>query len=390
MSAGHIQRRGKSSWRLKFEGGARDPQTGKRKIQYVTFRGTKREAQVELARLISAVGDATYVEPTRLTVAQHVASRIGHWEASEDISARTAQRYRQLLDGQLRPHVGALLVQKLSTVDVERWHVTLRTRGRCRGNGGISARTVAHAHRLLCHALDDAMRHNVVPRNVAKLQSPPRVQAGEMAILDPDGISALIADLRGHVLYPQAILALFTGLRLGEVLALRWINVDLDAKVIRVREALEETKEHGVQVKAPKTRAGRRDVSLPAIVVDGLREHRRQQLELRMALGAGRMPDDALVFPDQLAGGYQTPSAASRAWGLVADALGMPQITFHGLRHTHASQLIDAGIDIVTISKRLGHASPDVTLRGYAHLFRRDDGKAADAIDAALAGAAGS
>ena len=127
-----------------------------------------------------------------------------------------------------------------------------------------------------------------MPRNVAKLQSPPRVQAGEMAILDRDGINTLIADLRGHVLYPRAILALFTGLRLGEILALGWRNVDLDAKVIRVREALEETKEHGVQVKAPKTRAGRRDVSLPAIVVDALPDHRRQQLEVRMALGAGR------------------------------------------------------------------------------------------------------
>lgn len=390
MTAGNITKRGRTSWRLKFEGGPRDPQTGKRKIEYVTFRGTKRDAQVELARLVAAVGDATYVEPSKLTVALHVAARIAHWEASEDITARTAQRYRQLLDGQLRPHIGALLIQKLSTVDVERWHATLRTSGRRRGNGGVSARTVVHAHRLLCHALDDAMRHNVVARNVAKLQSPPRVQAGEMAILDRDGINALIAELRGHELYARAILALFTGLRLGEVLALGWRNVDLDAKVIRVRAALEETKEHGVQVKAPKTRAGRRDVSLPAIVVDVLRDHRRQQLELRMALGAGRMPDDALVFPEPLSGAHQAPSAASRAWGLVADALGMPQITFHGLRHTHASQLVDAGIDIVTISKRLGHASPDVTLRVYAHLFRRDDGKAADAIDAALAGAGGS
>ena len=190
-------------------------------------------------------------------------------------------------------------------------------------------------------------------------------------------------------MYAQAIVALFTGMRLGEVLALRWLNVDLDGKVIRVREALEETKAHGLQVKAPKTRAGRRDIGLPDIVVDALRDHRRQQLELRMALGAGKMPVDALVFPT-LEGGHQAPSDASRAWGLVADGLGMPEITFHGLRHTHASQLIDAGVDIVTISKRLGHASPDVTLRVYAHLFRRDDDKAAAAINAALAGAAGS
>jgi len=303
MTAGHIRPRGKKSWELKFDAD-RDPATGKRKIQYVSFKGTKREAQVELARLIAAVGDASYVEPSKLTVAGHVRARIDHWESSEAISARTAQRYRQLLDGQIRPHIGARLVQKLSTVDVEKWHATLKTGGRRRGNGGVASRTVVHAHRLLSHALDDAMRHAMVPRNVAKLQPPPRVQVSEMAILDRDGIATTITKLLGHEMYAPAIVALFTGMRLGEVLALRWLNIDLDGKMIRVREALEETKAHGLQVKAPKTRAGRRNISVPDIVVDALRSHRRQQLELRIALGAGKMPVDAFVLPT-IEGGAQ-------------------------------------------------------------------------------------
>ena len=116
-------------------------------------------------------------------------------------------------------------------------------------------------------------------------------------------------------------------------------------------------KAHGLRLKSPKSQAGRRDISLHEIVVDALRDHRRQQLELRMALGAGKPSADALVFPD-LEDGPQAPSNVSRAWGLVAADLGMPEITLHGLRHTHASQLIEAGVDIVTISKRLGHASP--------------------------------
>jgi integrase len=172
----------------------------------------------------------------------------------------------------------------------------------------------------------------------------------------------------------------------AQVLALRWAHVDLDGKVIRVREALEETKAHDIQIKAPKTKAGRRDVSLPIIVVDALRDHRKQQLEFRMALGAGKLPDDALVFPAPLKGGYQSPRAFSKQWADVAESLGMPEVTFQALRHTHASQLIDAGVDIVTISKRLGHASPNITLKVYAHLFRKDDSKASDAINAALAG----
>jgi integrase len=244
---------------------------------------------------------------------------------------------------------------------------------------------VLHAHRLLSHALGDAERHGLIQRNVAKLQRPPKIEKSEMLILDAKGIGRVVNKLHGDDLYALTIVAMFTGMRLGEVLALRWRNVELASQVIHVREALEETKAHGLRFKATKSEAGRRDISLPNIVVETLGSHRRKQLELRMALGLGKAPGDALVFTE-IDGSPQAPSDVSRAWGLKADALGIPEITFHGLRHTHASQLIDAGVDIVTISKRLGHASPDITLRVYAHLFRQDDRKAAAAINAALAG----
>ena len=132
MSAGHIQRRGRSSWRLKFEG-ERDPETGRRKTHHVTFRGTKARAKLKLAELVAAVGGGSYVDPTKLTVGDHVLERIDQWEASEAISARTAQRYRQLANGQIIPHIGSRLVQKLTTLDVETWHATLRPAVAARG-----------------------------------------------------------------------------------------------------------------------------------------------------------------------------------------------------------------------------------------------------------------
>ena len=159
--------------------------------------------------------------------------------------------------------------------------------------------------------------------------------------------------------------------------------VDLDGKMIQVREALEQTKLFGVRFKPPKSKAGRRDVTLPDILVDALREHHKAVLELRMQLGAGRLPDDALLFAN-IVGKPLSPTAVSTAWADFAESIGIPAVTFHALRHTHASQLIDAGVDIVTISKRLGHAKPDITLRVYAHLFRNDDSKAAAAINAAF------
>jgi hypothetical protein len=121
---GHIRRRAKNSWRLKFDAG-RDAD-GNRKTQYHTFRGSKREAQVKLAELIASVATNVYVEPNKITVAEFVRNRIEQWEAAGDITARTAARYRELAENQIAPHLGSNALQKLRPLDIEEWHTTLR------------------------------------------------------------------------------------------------------------------------------------------------------------------------------------------------------------------------------------------------------------------------
>jgi integrase len=377
---GHIRQRGKRSWELKFDAG-RDPATGKRKVQYHSFKGTKREAQIKLAELIASVGKGAYVEPHKVTVADFVRARVDQWEAAGDISARTAQRYRQLVENQIVPYLGATLLQKLRPLDVEAWHAALRNGGRVRGKGGVAARTTGHAHRILGKALRDAARNGILSRNVVSEHSAPKVTDDEMVIVQD--VTGLAEKLREWRLGTVAMVSMFTGARLGEVLALRWNRVDLDGGVVKVREALEQTKAHGIRFKSPKSRASRRDVTLPDMLVEVLRDHRKAALELRMQLGAGRLPNDALLFAT-IEGGPLSPNAVSAAWADFAASIGMPDVTFHALRHTHASQLIHEGVDIVTISKRLGHAKPDITLRVYAHLFQKDDSKAAAAINAVL------
>jgi integrase len=378
--SGHIRKRGRNSWRIKFEA-ERDPITGKRKIQYQTFRGTRQEAKAKLIELLASVGKGTYVETNKITIADFVKARIEQWEAAGKLSARTAVRYRELLANQITPHIGAKVLQKLRPLDIEEWHTTLRINGRAGGKGGLAARTIGHAHRVLSKALSDALRNELTVKNVAKAHSAPKVPDEEMIIVHD--VPALVEKLKSHRLQIPAVVSLFTGMRLGEVLALRWSRVDLDKKVIQVREALEETKEHGIRFKAPKSKAGRRDVTLPDILVEALRDHRKAELELRMKLGIGKLPVDALLFAD-IEGAPLSRNAITAASSDYAASIELPDVTFHALRHTHASQLIDAGVDIVTISKRLGHAKPDITLRIYAHLFRKDDGKAAAAINSIL------
>ena len=185
--------------------------------------------------------------------------------------------------------------------------------------------------------------------------------------------------------FHRRMLALFCGLRAGEVLALRWSAVDLERRVLRVRESLEETAGQPLRIKSPKTDAGRRSVALPDVVVNALHDHRRRQLELRLLLGQGRPPADGLLF-HALDGGPSRRTGLSIRWAETAAALGIPYITFHALRHSHASMLIAAKVDIATVASRLGHASAATTLRVYAHLFAKDAAAAADAINAAIGG----
>jgi integrase len=381
---GHIRRRGRNSFEIKYEV---PREGGGRRTVYRTVKGSRREAAAELNRLQAQVASGGHVDSSKLTVSGYLMTRLAHWKASGVISPKTAERYEQLITGQIIPHIGSKLIQKLTTRDIEAWHTILRTRGRrgrkglLDGQGGVSSRTIGHAHRILSKALREGVQHELVLRNVCTVQRPPKVGADKMPILTPAQVAAFPAKLDGHRHAAIAITALFTGMRRGELLATRWGNCDLEAEVIRVRESLEQTRS-GLRFKEPKSAAGIRDIRLPAVVTDVLRAHRKQLLETRLVLGQGRLTDQDLVFP-AWDGSPQQPNNFCSVWSKLARKLGF-DIPFHGLRHTHASQLIHAGVDVVMIARRLGHSSPVITLRVYAHLFPQDDSKAAAAIDAAL------
>jgi integrase len=209
-----------------------------------------------------------------------------------------------------------------------------------------------------------------------------RRKDAEIEILTPDQVKAVLESLKGHSLHPIVSLALATGLRRGELLGLQWGDVDLDAGTLRVERSVEETRS-SLRLKSPKTRAGRRNISLPPDTVAMLRAHKVKQLELRLVLGMGNIERDTLVFSD-VEGRMLNPHAVSRAWRRVCDAKELPRVSFHALRHTHVSMLIRAGVDILTISRRLGHSKASVTLDVYGHLIEGADAAAAKAIEGVL------
>jgi len=376
---GHIRRRGRESWELKFDLG-RDPLSGKRKIRYASFKGTKRQAQAELNRLISECASGAGVDPSKVTLAEF----LDRWErdwASLNVSPKTLERYTELLRRHVRPHIGHVRIQRLRAVTLMELYAKLLREGQG-GNVGLAARTVGHVHRVLHRALGHAAQWAVIAQNIADNVSPPPVETTEVQILQSEDVQGLLErlrDRRGRLLYTIAVVMLGTGVRRGELLALRWR--DFDGAKLRIERSLEQTRQHGLRFKSPKTKHGRRAISLPPAAVAELRLHRKAQQEMRLKLGLGKAPDDALIFANWN-GEVRSPDALSKEWAACMDQIGMAEITLHSLRHTHASQLIAAGMDVLTISRRLGHGGPAITLGVYGHLYSNTDDKAAAIIEA--------
>lgn len=385
---GSITRRGRNSWRVKFDLEP-DARTGKRRTKYATVRGKRADAERELTRLLASVDGGTFVEPATVTVAEHLRAWLGRMEPGSSappapptgISPKTAERYRQLAEAQIVPHLGNVRLQKLRPAHVHEWHETLLQSGSKRGKP-LAARTVGHAHRVLHRLLARAVGVELLSRNVAAAVPPPKVETPEVQILTQDQITSTLVSLAGHELETIVKLALATGMRRGEIAALRLSDLDLEHSTLTVERTLEETKA-GLRLKQPKTRYGRRTISLPPSTVSMLREHRRKLLEERVQRGLGKPDQQSLLF-GEADGSPMRPNAVSEKWRWARESLDLPGVSFHALRHTHASALIAAGLDVVAISRRLGHANPTITLNTYAHLFKKDDSGAASAIEAAM------
>jgi integrase len=374
---GHIRRRSEHSWELKFDVGA-DPITGKRRIRYSNFKGTKREAEIELAKLVAANAAGEGVDPSRATIAEFVNRWEQDWAAS-NVGPKSLERYRQLLLLYVKPNIGSVRIQKLRPVHLNELYGKL-LRGGGKDGRPLSPRTVGHVHRVLHRLLGHATTWGVTTQNVAAAVSPPRVpDESEVQILSEEQIATILHALEGRTLRPIVAFLLGTGARRGEALALRWKDLDLATGTVRIERSLEQTKS-GLRFKSPKTKNGRRNVSISPWLFAELRAHRARQQERRLSLGQGRAPDDSLVFA-RWDGSTRSPHWLTQKWALKMGALKI-DCTLHGLRHTHVSQLIAAGMDVLTISRRIGHASPTITLGVYGHLFSNTDSRAAEIMEA--------
>jgi integrase len=297
-STGHIRQRTPGSWELRYNLG-RDPATGKRRMATTTVRGDRRAAEKELRRLLRALDTGEHVDPTRMLVREWLTAWLG--AIREEVSPKTHERYSEIVANFLAPELGNLPIIKLAPVHISTAYARWATGGRRDGKpGGLSPQSRRHIHRILKAALERAVEQQLIARNPADVLARhlPKVERKEMVTLTAHQAAELLESIKRSRVYWPVLIALSTGMRRGEILALRWRNVDLERGIVRVVESLEQTKV-ALRFKAPKTEKARA-IALPSFAVEELRRRKRQQAEELLAVGV-RQSGETLVLVGPMA-----------------------------------------------------------------------------------------
>jgi integrase len=248
---------------------------------------------------------------------------------------------------------------------------------------GYATASVRHMHTTLRDALQNALKLGLVYRNVADMVEPPRIQQAEMAVLTEDQARLLLDTVAGDRLEVLVVLALATGMREGELIALRWGDVDFGSGVVQVNRTLKQTPQ-GRQIGKAKSKRSRRPIALPASVAAALRGHRVRQLDERLRLGEAWQEND-LVFCDEIGRRLSPSRFNALGWfGRVVRQSGVPTIRFHDLRHTAATLLLARGVNVKVVSEMLGHATISITLSLYGHVLPHMQREAAATMDEVL------
>ncbi len=374
---GHIKKRSQQSWSIWIDLG-RDG-NGRRRQKCITVRGRRKDAERELARIVNEIETGAFVEPSHMTVAIYLERWLDH--ARNRVSPKTHERYAELSRTHITPGIGSYKLSQLKPLHIQEFYSHALEKGRKDGRGGLSPQTVVHIHRLLRASLQQAIRWQLLARNPADAVDPPRPPKTEMKALTEVETAALLRIAEESSLYLHILVAVVTGLRRGELLGLRWSDIDIGTGETSVQRTLEQTSE-GLRFKEPKTQKASRTVMMPAIAVDALKAHKVHQAETRLMLGPA-YEDNGLVFARD-DGSPWPPDTLSTAFAALIRRSGFPHIRFHDLRHSHASQLLRQGVHPKVVSERLGHSSVKTTLDIYSHVVPGMQLDAAMGIDRAM------
>jgi integrase len=354
---GHITKRGKDSYTIVVSLG-NDPTTGKRLQQWITVRGTKRDAERRLAELLHEIDTGSFIKPGRITVADFLNRWLADY-AKPNLSPRGFERYQGIVESHFIPDFGKMPLTQLKSAHLQRHYTSVL-------NKGLSVGTVRYHHAVIHKALETAIKWGLVSRNIADGVDIPRLRRPEMQTWSEDEVVAFLEAAKGNPYYELFYTALFTGLRRSELLALRWGDVSFLLSQLYVNRSIHHLKDGNYIFTQPKTTKSRRRIALSPSTNLLLQEYKRQQEVTRADL-RGALDDNDLIF-GTVEGKPLRPNTITRAWTMLAWKVGVKVIRFHDARHTHASLLLKQGVHPKVVQERLGHAGIQITLDTYSHV----------------------
>ena len=360
---GSIRQRSKGSWEITIDIG-RDPATGKRLRHHESVRGRKADAETKLVELIYSMERGMYVKPRRLSLGTYLLQWLDGYVVT-NCSPRTYDDYQSKIEHHIKPALGQLPLAQLQPQQIQQFYAYLILKGRTDGKGGLSARTVLHIHRILFQALKYAVRQELLMRNPAELVDPPRVRKPQMRTLTQHEVSELLSTAKSTPYYPIIYTAIHTGLRQGELLGLRWRDLNLDLASLSVSQVLYKRR-GACYFKEPKSPHSRRRLDLTPSLSLFLRQYRIDRQADRLLLGRPLTEDDLLF--SNLDGIPLDPGTLTKNFARIARRAGLQRVRFHDLRHTCASLMLLADIHPKIVSEMLGHASVAFTLDVYSHV----------------------
>jgi integrase len=305
-----------------------------------------------------------------VTVGKYLEAWLTH-RVKGTVRESTFGSYSRTVNNYLIPGIGKIKLKNLKPMHLRKLYWETLASGR-------STRTVQYMHTLTKKALKDAIRGELIPHNPAEAVDPPKMKREEMRPLSAEEVRRLLTVTQDDRLAALWTVAVHTGMRPGEMLALKWGDVDMDARTLQVRRALSAQ-----VVSEPKTKRSRRRIGLSCGAHAALRDHRKRQLEERMRRGE-LWEDRDLVFPSSV-GTHMSQRNLTRAFKAAAARAGLPEtVRLYDLRHTCATLLLSRNVHPKYVQELLGHASIALTLDTYSHVVPGMDGGMGDAIDAAL------
>jgi integrase len=346
------------------------PSGAKRKSVYAR---TKHEVAQKLRKAIAERDGGLVFDADNLSLAEYL-RRWLEGSVRGSVAKSTFERYEQLSRVHIAPAIGRVELKKLTPAHVQGLY-------RAKLDEGLAERTVEYIHTTLRKALNQAVKWQLVPRNAADATTAPRPRKQEMTALDREQARRLLNTARGDRFEALYVLAVAAGLRQGELLGLKWVDLDLEKGMLSVRRSLRMDKD-GAHYTEGKRDRSRRRIELGGGTVGALRAHRKRQLEERVRY-TGLWEDHGLVFC-QKDGRPVHRRHLEREFYKLLERAGLPKITFHGLRHTCASLMLLNNTPAKVVSEMLGHADVAFTLKVYSHVLPGMQRSAADGMDEML------